>query len=752
MNKDDIQKSAIDLIFSINTAINNIRLYPPTSALIVTSVNRIHTAMAGMLKHSDTIEYGEAERSLLVQGEPLSEKDQVKLPILSFLKVMLGWKIRSLSFEKGVSNRELLSFIQIIGQNPDDLADDKNIRQQIKDYKITHIQVDEKIYVEKDSGQSIVAGMDISDEDIVKHILGDQPLTKEMLESLRSFATDPEWISRVFETGIKQLVEEEKGNSAHNVSEIFARMINAFETASEADKSEISKYLINSITEMDDDGLMTVLTQNLDEVFGENFLDILVKELDDSKFQMFIHRIEQMANTVTSEEECSQLQIVTNRQHASLMKNIKKVQFLSGSDPSHSECGDKSAFEKYTHRAGQLGNALNGILNCQAIISHERIMLDRMENTVENLLANEKYSTIVTLFGQMGHLLLNKDHEVRTAAAKLLYKIDEKFVVIGCLDERILLSQKLMEWIKHETVFSPEYEKILGQLEKLTRTLMEEHRFLDAEKILKAVNRVCCSGQGRDKEIRNAALKLLQSLATEDILTKMIESPGPDGAKNVNENIGCLVILGSVKIERLLDMLHDSQNLSERNRIIRAISEIGAPCVKPVAQRLRQNAPWFYIRNLTLLMGRIGSVSDLDLLDHLLKDKNPRIQREAVLAIQNIGGATAGIVLYKKLHTVDDEVKSTVVSVIGMLECKEAVSDLIEFLESKTPGRSKKMKTDFMIKTCEALGRIGEERAVPVLKRIIRTKGFLTKVYDPTVRTAAKEALNRIQAATGSAV
>ncbi len=752
MNNDDIQKSVIDLISSMNTAINNIRLYPPTSALIVTAVNRIHTAMVGILKHSDTIEYGEAERSLLVQGEPLSEKEQVRLPIFSFLKVMLGWKIRSLSFKKGISNRELLNFIQIIGQNPEDLTDDKNVRQQIQEHKITHIQIDEKIYVEKDSGQSIVAGMDISDENIAKHILGDQPFSKEILESLRSFATDPEWISRVFETGIKQLMEEEKGRSSKDVSEIFARMMTVFETASDADKSEISKYLINSITEMDDDGLMTVLTQNLDEVFGENFLDILIKELDDIKFQMFIGRIGKMVNTGGGDGECGLPQIVTNRQHASLMTNIKKVQFLSESEQNYSGLGDKSKFDEYAHRAGQLGSALSGILKCQAMISHERIMLDRMEETVENLLKNEKYATIVTLFGQMGHLLLNKDHEIRSAGAKLLSKIDEKFDVTGYLDERILLSQKLAEWIMHETEFSPIYEKIVGQLEELTRTLIEKNRFLDAEKILQSVNLVCQESLNRVKEIRNAVLKMLQNLATEDILTKVFEDSGSGGAKRVNENIGCLVILGSVKIERLLDMLHDSQKLSERNRIIRVISEIGAPCVKAVSQRLQQDVPWFYVRNLTLLLGRIGSASDIKLLEHLLKDKDPRIQREAALAIQNIGGTTAGKVLYKNLHTVDDEVKSTVISVVGIFKYREAVPGLIEILESKTPGRSKKEKIDIMINICEALGRIGEEKAVPVLKRIIRTKGFLTKVYDPTVRIAAKEALNKIQSVSGSTV
>ena len=386
------------------------------------------------------------------------------------------------------------------------------------------------------------------------------------------------------------------------------------------------------------------------------------------------------------------------------------------------------------------------------MISHERIMLDRMEETVENLLVNEKYSTIVTLFGQMGHLLLNKDHEVRSAAAKLLSKIDEKFIAIGCLEERVLLSQKLTEWITHETEFSPIYEKIVGQLEKLTRTLIEKNRFSDAEKILQAVNLVCQESQNRVKEIWNAVLKLLQSLATEDILTKLFEDSGSGGAKRVNENISCLVILGSVKIERLLDMLHDSQNLSERNRIIRVISEIGAPCIKPVSHRLQQNAPWFYVRNLALLLGRIGSASDIKLLELLLKDKDPRIQREAALAIQNIGGTTAGKVLYKNLHTVDDEVKSTVISVIGILKCREAEPGLIEILESKTPSRSKKEKTDIMIKICDALGRIGGEKAVPVLKGIIRTKGFLTKVYDPTVRTAAKEALNKIQSVSGSII
>ncbi len=751
MSNVNIQKSAIDLIFPINTAINNIRLYPATSDLIVNSVNRISIALSAIMKHTDVVEYGEAERTLIVQGEPLAEIEQKKLPIIAFLGVMLDWKIRSISFEKGVTNRELISFIQIIGKSPEDIKHAENIRQLVKDQKITHIQIDEKIYVEKDSGQSIVAGMEITDEDIVKYVLGDQSVSKEMLESFRNLATDPEWISRVFESGVKQLMEDAANHRPEDLSEIFARMMGAFETASDVDKSEISKYLIHSLTEMNDDGLMTVLTQDLDGVFGDSFLDVFVKELDDDKFKNFIHRIQQMVNMVAEAGECSLPQIVTNRQVASLMKNIKKVRFISGKIPIEA-AGDESASEAFKQRAGQLESALSSILKCQAMVSHERVMLDRMNETVQSLLSNEKYSTIVTLFGQMGHLLLNKDPDTRIATVELLAEIDEKFESTGCLEERILLSRKLTEWVKLETKFSPIYEKIAGQLQKLAQTLIEQFRFKDAEDILDAMNLIYLGSLKKGEEIQKVAAKLLQNLATEDIMNKLLQNLNTERAATVKEDIRCLVILGSVNIERLLDLLHDSQNRAERNRIVRVIIEIGAPCAQPVAERIQQKGPWFYVRNLTLLLGRIGNTSDLKLLEQLLKDKNPRIQREGVLAIQNIGGAAAGKVLYKNLYTVDDEVKSTVFSVIGTLKYREPVPSMIEMLESKTPGRSKKVKTDIMIKICEALGRMGEEKAVPVLKRIIRTKGFLTKVYDPTVRAAANDALNKIQSATGTTV
>lgn len=50
-----------------------------------------------------------------------------------------------------------------------------------------------------------------------------------------------------------------------------------------------------------------------------------------------------------------------------------------------------------------------------------------------------------------------------------------------------------------------------------------------------------------------------------------------------------------------------------------------------------------------------------------------------------------------------------------------------------------------MIKACEALAKIGVKDAVSALEKIVQAKGFLViKAYDPSVRTAAVDALAKL--------
>jgi hypothetical protein len=98
----DIIKKIVDLLPLLNTAIKNVRLYPPSSATVSGAVNRLYLALTNLLSEEDHIFFTESEKSLLICGRSLAQKDQEGLPAVSLLNILLGFGLRSLSFRRGL--------------------------------------------------------------------------------------------------------------------------------------------------------------------------------------------------------------------------------------------------------------------------------------------------------------------------------------------------------------------------------------------------------------------------------------------------------------------------------------------------------------------------------------------------------------------------------------------------------------------------------------------------------------------------
>ena len=97
MNHPVLQQKAIHLIIAINAAVTNARLYPPTSALIANSVQRMYQSVTEILQDTESIEYAESGKNLLIQSAPLSDKEQKKPQVASFLRIMTDLGLRSIS-------------------------------------------------------------------------------------------------------------------------------------------------------------------------------------------------------------------------------------------------------------------------------------------------------------------------------------------------------------------------------------------------------------------------------------------------------------------------------------------------------------------------------------------------------------------------------------------------------------------------------------------------------------------------------
>lgn len=152
-----LQKKAVEVAVILNAAVANIRLYPPSSDIIGTSVGRLETALNTILGEVDSIVFSESEKHLLVSGQALNEKDQQKPQVLAFLEMLGNAGIKSITFAKGVDKGELLSLLEIASASPEKIKSAGGLKQMVAAKNLSHVFLDQKVYVAMDNDKEVVS-------------------------------------------------------------------------------------------------------------------------------------------------------------------------------------------------------------------------------------------------------------------------------------------------------------------------------------------------------------------------------------------------------------------------------------------------------------------------------------------------------------------------------------------------------------------------------------------------------------------
>lgn len=559
----------VDLLYALNAAIINVRLYPQESDLVKNAVGRICRAMGEALEDAGALEYAETEAKLLVQGDVLPEKIQKNPRVRGFISLMVDMGLRSITFKKGIDEKELAQFLRLMAKTPEDVHDSGGLPALIEKEGLAHIHVDEKIYV----GRNIT------------------------------------------ETG---------GNG----------------TVAEAPSEGDSKQ-------------------------------------------------------------------------ASIKKALKRI-----------------------------GNAdYEAFVNAAAKESLPQVFMQ--------MAAKGKHSVTDMLLKSMAEAIVDDDPEIRKSVAAILSALDEKLESAGHTDLRIALSEIINQWVVLETAASPEYEAAGTRMANLARQLISDGKTGKADEIIETYSRIANGGIEKNDAIKAEAEKVLQQISGKEVIDSLLQGfkkPGHNGGHNGQEAImQNLVALGAKNIDPLLDRLGDSRDMSERNRILQTITQIGPPAVPAIVQRLEQENSWYYVRNLVLLLGRLGNESHLEALESCLVFPDQRVQREAIKSIHTIGGMDAGRMLIAHFEEIDVSLQAHTISVIGALRYEPAIPWLIDRLSAKMLTKKKVYIEEIWEKTCEALGRMKAESAVSALDGILRKKGIFGKKNPENVRSAAARALAEIK-------
>jgi len=733
-----IQEKVIEAVVIMNTAIINLRLYPPTNAMIIKTIDRLYDTFQNIFEQESSVSLAESEKNLLISGESLTQKNQEKPQVAIFLMLMINWGIKSLTFHKNLNRDELSFFLELMGKKPDDVKKEKGLDQITEEGKMPNIQINQKIYISTDEDHQIITGMDIKDEDIIEYITSDNPSAALDPDKLQEIAKDPEWISRIFQSGMQHLVEKDGSTSNIALSESMIHMLRSLDGITQkADKERVSLLAAKSIADMDADLIATVITRNMEGLLENNLFDQIIDRIDHEKFEVVAGKLHQMSDTITPAGKDSDSAEINAAQHAyqQLMSTDKGVELQQ-------QIEEKQAREKEERekRIRETREKVNAFLSSLDEGKAQEDAVTSLPEMVEALFSEGEIEFAEATIDRLVNSL-QSEQKIRTVASHCLADILEKLTPKRQTDILSHRLENLLVWIKMETSSSNDLKRVCIYLKDLAQVRIRNRRFAESLPILESFRFAASPQTEKDSQIQVIMADQLREVSSSDNLDILFEEFLTDKSGQRNEAGRNLVMMVEYSINRLLDILMESEVSSERVMILNLIPEMGKVAAPAVTARIEGTAPWYYLRNLARLLGRIGSAEDAkSVLPPLLVYDDIRVQKETFKSINNIGGTYRGEIFLNALSGCDDQLKVSIVNALGSLKHRDAVKPLVELFKSKL-NLTDDMKVELQEKICLALGNIGDKEALPFLTEIGKQSGiFSFKAYNPKIKVAAARA------------
>ncbi len=711
MTSQDTRSEAIQAMVLLNAAVRNIRIYPPTSGIIDRSIDRLHEALRAILEGGEPLIFAESEKNLLVCGQPLSEKEQKKPQAVTFLGLLLDFGIKSLTFEQGLERAELQALLSILSRKPEEVEAGGGARKALEEAGVTHVSLDEKVYVAKDKDHQIVAALDIKDSDIVRYVAGDTPPEAVDLREITNMVRDPEWVAEVFRTGLRHVVEK-RVEGGGGTAEQVVRMIRTLEGLSGEGAEVVSDALLNRVLEELDDEQFERLAAS-----AKRLLDGAGTSSGPLDFPGLGRLYEAMA-----------LSEKGRRLEGRIQERIRREE------------------EQEQRRTARFEEAVTDILEGEDETFLEEGLMEHLPEMIERLLAEGKQEEASRIVDRLGEALASPNPTVRTRVAEALSRVLDLYLLEGRAGPARELGRKLAPWLQREATLTPAHERIFKGISALVRGLVRAGRLPDGAWFLALFSDLAAGGAERDAAIRDLAEVTRRELGAGETLETLLEHFRSDDPEMQREAALCLVRIGPAAAEPLLDLLEGSQDRSERRRILQALSDMGGAVAPLVAERIERGGAWYYLRNLALLLGRIGDQDHLAPVEALLGHEDHRVRREGLNTVYRIGGNRRAEILLSHFPPGDDRLLVPAITMLGDLKAPEAVQPLLDLVDSKEVQASKN-RDEIAETICRALGRIGTPEAVSALRGLAESKGFsFLKPFRKRLKAAAAKVLQEIGA------
>ena len=298
MASQDLHAKAQDALVALNAAIKNIKLYPPASAMVQKSIERVLTFLEAIFESEDELAVAESEKNLLILGTPLTEKEQQKPQVVAFIATLLDFGVKSLAIKKGVTTEELGVLFQTLSRKAEDVNAEGGLQAALADSNLPHIILDEKVYMAVDGDQPLVADMGIAGDEIGKFITSGQAASEQDMGQLKEMAKDPTWVANVFSTGIKELHGKGGDAGGATMAGTLQHLVETFESLTDKKgQATITREVAGTVVAQDDETLIPILAKDYAGQLGKTLFSQILDRMPDDQFERIVLKLKDLAST-----------------------------------------------------------------------------------------------------------------------------------------------------------------------------------------------------------------------------------------------------------------------------------------------------------------------------------------------------------------------------------------------------------------------------------------------------------------------
>lgn len=204
--------------------------------------------------------------------------------------------------------------------------------------------------------------------------------------------------------------------------------------------------------------------------------------------------------------------------------------------------------------------------------------------------------------------------------------------------------------------------------------------------------------------------------------------------------VGVLMRVPRSSAEHLAVRLARSGRRSERELIVQLATSVGSPCTRHLKELLKSEQP-AKAAAVVGLLSRLDPAAVEEILTPRLRDGGRSFQDAVVRQLSIAGAPERGRLLANSLEILDANVIPLALDEIGMCADPSTATKLLRLAEGELIQEGQEY---LRVKAIEALGRMRAPAAAGHLRRFVEAKKTFGWAYPEEIRTAAAQALMKL--------